>query len=226
MFVKTALAGFTLLLAHRGFGQAQIDLPCAADDRACILQAMLEHDSRELATWQSALAVPLADRVGPAPPTIVEYLHLDNIRNGFPERPRTATLDPAFIADVNAALTELPASVTRLVEPHLAGLYFVDELGGTGYTEVVRDADGNPAAAFIVFDAAVLAQRTANAWATWKENTPFTAGADVSLVARIEEERNDTRRNAIQYILLHELAHVIAVTSGIHPMGRSRCRQG
>lgn len=217
MKMSALLATVALLVSPACFAQLLPKLPCGDQDQQCALQAMLNHETRRLESWQAMIAVPVGERIGPAPPQLVEYLNLDNIKNGYPERPRAALLDAGFVADVKTAFAELPASVRALVEPRLAGLFFVEDLGGTGYTEYVRDLDGKPVAAFVVFDAAILGQRTANAWATWKENTPFMADPGFDLVARIETDSGDSRKNAIQYILLHELAHVIAVVSGIHP---------
>ena len=71
---------------------------------------------------------------------------LDNISNGYAERPRAATLDGSFLADVQGAIADLPPDVWRLFGRRLLGVYFVEDLGGTGYTDVVHDAAGNPVA--------------------------------------------------------------------------------
>lgn len=136
---------------------------------------------------------------------------------GFPERPRAASLDAALLADVKGAIADLPAPLWNLFGERLVGVYFVGGLGGTGYTDYVLDAQGKPVKGFIVLDAAVLAGQRGNAWATWKENTLFKGDAAVRLDARIEADGNDNRRNAIQYILLHELGHVLSIGSDIHP---------
>jgi hypothetical protein len=66
-----------------------------------------------------------------------------------------------------------------------------------------------------VLDPSVLAQ--SKRLGTWKENTPFKPSTEFRLSAVIEEESQNTRKNAIQYILLHELAHVISIGGKIHP---------
>jgi hypothetical protein len=60
-------------------------------------------------------------------------------------------------------------------------------------------------------------QHTANSWATWRDGTPFKPGSGWKLGARIADGNDDTRANAIQYILLHELGHVLSVGASIHP---------
>lgn len=178
---------------------------------------MRDHAAIKLAFWKSALSLPAGERVGPAPPELVQYIALDNIANDYPERPRATSPDPGLLADLKSAIADLPPEIWALFPKRLAGLYFVDGLGGTGYTDYVFDARGKPVAAFVVLDAGVLARQSANAWATWKENTPFKADTRYKLEARIEAANGDNRKNALQYILLHELGHVFSVGTDIHP---------
>jgi hypothetical protein len=197
--------------------QTAAALPCAETDKACAQAALKGHAASRVANWQAMLSLPVAERIGPAPPQLVEYITLDNIANGYPERPRAARLDAALLADVKGAIADLPPAIWRLFGARLVGVYFVDGLGGTGYTDYVFDAQGRPVKGFIVLDAAVLAGQSANAWATWKENTPFAESAEYRLDARIEADGKDNRRNAIQYILLHELGHILSIGGAIHP---------
>lgn len=178
---------------------------------------MKNHVAGRIESWQAALSVPVGERIGPAPPHLVEYINLDNIKYGYPERPRAAKLDADLLADVRAAVADLPPKIWALFGERLVGLYFVENLGGTGFTDYVLDQEGKPVAAYVVFDAAVLARTTANEWATWKENTPFKPDAAYTLNARIEADSGDNRKNAIQFILLHELGHVLSVGTDIHP---------
>ena len=178
---------------------------------------MKNHVAGKVGTWKEMLSRPVAERIGPAPSSLVEFITLDNIANEYPDRPTAAIMDAGLIADVKAALAALPPKVRDSFDQQLVGLYFVNGLGGTGYTDYVVDSKGQPVAAYIVFDAAVLSKKTANEWATWKENTPFKPDPFYKLHARIESDSDDNRKNAIQYILLHELGHVFSVGKQIHP---------
>lgn len=211
------LALLSCLASEPALAQVAPAFPCTDTDAPCADKAMSGHAASSLATWRGAMSVPAAQRVGPAPPLLVEYIRLDNIKNAYPQRPRAATPDAALLADVDAAIAELPGAVWGLFGERLAGLYFVEDLGGTGYTDYVFDSHGRAVAAYVVLDIGVLARMRANAWASWKENTPFKAGPAYRLEARIEDDANDNRKNAIQYILLHELGHVLSVGARLHP---------
>lgn len=192
---------------------------CDPLDKACIVKAYQNHPARKRSSWKLELDKPRAQRVGPAPQYLLDYIAMGNIVGGYPERPRPAVLETAFMTDVNAALAGIPAEVLSLVDGSLVGIYFVEQLGGTGMTDYVLDDDGKPAGAFIILDVGVLRRLTANAWATWKENTPFQAdpSGHFKLNATIEMSDNDNRIQALQYILLHEIGHVLSVGRSVHP---------
>ena len=217
MDVRWLLVAAALFASQCAFADPAIKLPCAYTDKACALKVAQGHAVHRLETWKAELARPVAERIGPASPQLVEYLNLDNIFHGYSEKPRAAKLDAAFLADVKGAIADLPPGIWRLFTERFIGLYFVEDLGGTGFTDFVVDKDKRQVAGYIVLDAAILGRQTANAWATWKENTPFKLQTVFKLDARIEEPAGDNRRNAIQYILLHELGHVLSIGGNIHP---------
>ena len=192
-------------------------LPCAATDRQCAFDAARNHPTKKQAFWDSALARPLAERIGPAPPELVELLALDNIAHGYPNKPRLPKLEAAFMADVRRAFDGIPASVRRHLDAKLAGIYFVEDFGGTGFADEIAAPNGEARSGFIVLDPSVLARHDANGWATWKDGTPFMPAPGWRLGARIEEDANNTRANAIQYILLHELGHILSIGADAHP---------
>jgi hypothetical protein len=214
---SACIAALVLALPLFAAAQAPAPLPCESNDRDCVRQALRNHPIRRLEVWQEPLARPLVERVDVASPALVEFLHWDNEANGWSERPRSSAAPAAFVAEVKAALADLPLPVQQLFVDRLAGVLLVDELGGTGYTDVVEDAAGNAVAGYIVLDASVLQGRTANEWATWKEASPFAADPQWQIEARIERDLQDTPRQAVQYILLHELGHVLSVGGNFHP---------
>jgi hypothetical protein len=186
----------------------------AGPDCAVILK---NHVIKSRAYWEQAFAKPIEQRIGPAAAELIDFITQDNIMQSFPNRPRPPSLAPEFLQDVQQAFTELPAAVKRRLEDKLAGIYFAEDFGGTGFTDAIADADGKESIGFVVLDSAILSAYVANAWATWKENTPFRHQAGFKLEAEIEEKSDDNRKNAIQFILLHELGHVLSIGEKIHP---------
>jgi hypothetical protein len=193
-------------------------LTCKAGDKACIVKMAKEHVTGKIAYWQPAFARPVELRIGAAPPALVERVNLDNMLQDVPNRARTAALPDDLIKDVRDAFAEIPPRIKRLLDGKLAGIYLVEDLGGTGFTDYIVDEQSKPVAGFILLDQSVLARQRANAWSTWKENTPFRPAAGYSLSAVIETPAQDNRKNAIQYILLHEIAHVLSIGANFHPL--------
>ncbi|HEX4333593.1 MAG TPA: hypothetical protein VH040_15750 [Usitatibacter sp.] len=170
-----------------------------------------------MAFWQSRFALPVEERTGVAPPELVQFLALDVINQGIPAEPRAATAHAGVLAEVRAVLAELPQSVKRRLSERLAGIYLAEDFGGTGFTDTIADDSGRKVAAFVVLDPNVLEKRTANEWGTWKESSPFTPDPRYALREKLEDAAHDNRRQAIQYILLHELGHVLSVGGHFHP---------
>ena len=190
---------------------------CRESDKTCLKEAQRKHPVAQAAFWQAQLAKPFEARIGAAPAELVDYVLLDNLLNGFPERPKIPSITPEFRRDIDTAMAEIPQPIRRALEKRLAGIYLVQGLGGSGFTDRFFGADGKPAGAYIILDIDVLSARKANEWATWKERTPFKPNNNTTLMATIETPENDTRKNAIQYILLHEIGHVLSVGQGLHP---------
>jgi len=90
-------------------------------------------------------------------------------------------------------------------------------IGATADTTNIYNANGKGvSAARIALDVDALT-RTANEWATWKEGTPFSEGGEWHVKMTIEEQKDNNVKNAVQYILIHEIAHVIAAIYEIYP---------
>lgn len=209
-----------MLLAMFAFAARAASQPtpaCGPGDSECAARALAASPVKRLAFWKAAFALPLEQRVGAAPREVIDLLALDNLSHGYPEHPRASTATDELRAEVVAALEAIPEPVKRHLSERLAGILFVDDFGGTGFTDSIADEKGRKSRAFVVLDPTVLQQRTANAWATWKDNTPFKPDGRHELKTTIEDATDDNRRQAIQYILLHELGHVLAVGERFHP---------
>jgi hypothetical protein len=181
------------------------------------MEARSQSPIRKIGFWKAALEKPLWQRTGPAPAELVTYLALDNIMQGIPNTPQSVAVSDALRDDVKAALDELPSSVKQLLSDKLLGVHFVRDLGGTAYADQVAGDASHAAAGFVVLDMEVLGSHRANSWATWKENSPFKADPRFRLEVELERDGGNTRKNAIQYILIHELGHVLSIGRALHP---------
>lgn len=198
-----------------GAPQALSQDPCG-EDLDCLRQQYATHEVKTVNFWRTFQSAPIDQRVFIAPAQLLDYLNLDNRLNGFPNHPMAATPVAQFLQDLNAAISEIPPVVKSLVDAKLMGIFLVRDLGGTGFTDYVYDEQQHAVGAFVVLDVEVLTE-PANTWDTWKENTPFTPDPEFTLQATIEAEADDDRKQALQYIVLHELGHVASVGSMIHP---------
>jgi len=186
------------------------------DDMDCLRGLYDNHPVKNVKTLHAYQALPFERRVVVAPKKIRDYINLDNRLNGVPNQPKRARVEPQFMEDLEGALADLPEPVKNLVDSRLMGIFLVQDLGGTGLMDNVYNDNGESVGAFVVLDVDVL-NRMANEWATWKENTPFQPDPEFDLQARIETAPNDDRKQALQYIILHELGHVASIGRHIHP---------
>ncbi|MBL8514151.1 MAG: hypothetical protein JNJ55_09205 [Betaproteobacteria bacterium] len=193
-------------------------IPCRDTDAACAHEKRLKSPIRSGSFWKTAFDKPVTERLGVAPEELLVYLNLDNIVAGVRERPRAARITPELMADIKLAVASIPAAVWKLAGSKLAGIHFVENLGGTALSDYVKGGWFAKDGGFIVLDTGILAQYKANEWATWKENTPFIRDATFRLEAAIENDAGNTRANAIRYILLHEIGHIVSVGTNVHPV--------
>ena len=178
-------------------------------------EELAAHPVRQSDYWKGFETRPWADRLLPASPEFIDFLRKDNLLQGYPQRPRPVRVDENYKADIRAALESIPVALQALVSDKFVALMLADDLGGSGYMDSVLDADGRPVAAFLVLDPTVL-DRKANAWASWKDSTPFKADPAYQIQTHLEEPAGDTRRNALRYILLHELGHFVGMDPAVH----------
>ncbi|MEM7209907.1 MAG: hypothetical protein AAF434_18955 [Pseudomonadota bacterium] len=188
----------------------------ACETQECLIHAMRQHPVRKIDRWDNNLNSPIYDRIQNAPADIINYIEIDNRANGFPSGVRAAE-NGIGIKDVQSALRDIPETVLNHFEKSLVGIFLVENLGSSGYVESIADHEGRFIAGFIVLDASVLA-RTANEWATWRDNTAFVQDATCCEIrTTIAERHKDNSLGAIQFILLHELGHVLSITRNTHP---------
>ena len=160
--------------------------------------------------WDQSYDLPLLERLGPAQDEIIHHVTQVNLAMDVPERPSSAAVDAAFQADVRAAIAGMPQSVQALLDGVLLGVRFARQLGSSAISDIVVTGEGVILGVVVALDVDAFESRTANAWASWKENTPFAPEAGLTLTAQIALPDDDTRQGALQYLLLHEFGHVLS----------------
>lgn len=178
-------------------------------------EALRKHEARKAYSYKDWGKRPVLERIWPAPEFLVDYLRKDNELNGYAEIPVSKKLDDLSLADLQGAISGLPEAVKKQIRDHLVGIFTVSNLGTTGYTEILDEFEVNRLG-FIVLDMDYL-EKTANAWATWKENSPFKMKGPYRIKATIEPKETDNRIQAIQFILIHEIGHLTGAVNDVHP---------
>lgn len=207
-----AIAALSLPIAAQVSGAG----PCKAGDFKCAQEAMQKHPIRSPAYWEAWRNRPLDERIAIGPPEMVEFLKLDVLANQIPLSPSAPAADDEMLGELRQAVKELPANIRSMLDRRLLGLFLVNDFGGTGISDAVRWSK-REGAGFIVLDPKVLRQRVANDWAAWKENSPFRDDGNWRIEAIIADKGDNLRQRAVQYILLHEIAHVLATRDTVHP---------
>jgi len=167
--------------------------------------------------WTARHPLPFHERILPLPAEVRDFVHHVNAATGVDAVPVAAIPDARLRADLREALLGMPAAVRALVDPLLLGICIGRGLGSSGITDIVADAQGRILGCVVLLDLDLLETHTANSWATWKENLPFATGAGFSLSATIATPEQDTRANALQFLLLHEFGHVLTADGDFLP---------
>jgi len=173
-----------------------------------------EHKARTVSVWTDWQKKDIREKIRPAPDFLVDYLRIDNSLNGYNQVPRPAEHWQSFAEEDFQAIDEFPPEVKSHLNEHVIGIFLVVDLGTSAYAEVLKDFTHH-SQGFIVIDSQAL-DRKANEWASWRENTPFKPCAGLETRVLIEPEALDLRKNALSYIILHELGHLVGVAKGSH----------
>jgi len=223
----------TILLLGPAAGLARAD---ATTDREQLQEQITQSAILQIDFWGLAWTNrPLAERLHPAPPLLVEKIRLENQLMGFQERPVPVPAPPEIAVAVEAIRQKLPSEIRTLLDRRLIGIFTVNQLGGTGYSEVIYNRNHEEYYGIIVVDATLLKKKQANRWAAWKINSMFrpVTGSSVRIRAIMENGLADSTLNSIRFILLHEFGHILGMATRVHPSwletqagGRPACPAG
>ncbi|MGE0615449.1 MAG: hypothetical protein AB7P04_07400 [Bacteriovoracia bacterium] len=149
---------------------------------------------------------------------LVKYLRVLNQFQGYSEIPSEAH-PPESVRDlVDRAYAQLDPAVHLLLGDALVGIYLMENLGSSAIAVDVWDDRQKVVGGVIALDIGWL-NRAANEWATTKENTAFQKEKSYQLKVKLAEAGKNTREAALQYILLHEIGHIIEQTRRLNPPG-------
>ncbi|MDB5803014.1 MAG: hypothetical protein JWN73_336 [Betaproteobacteria bacterium] len=215
---RRVLVGVLVLLA--------LILACLFIPRAA--EEYLWHNAqvvRRLEYWNRMPSLPLQQRVSTPDPVMMDYIHISSSRAGWNERSKAYIPDAGFRRDLDAAIAALPAAVRRAADDKVAGIMLVQYGNFSGMALSINDEHGVPVKGFIVVDAYDFAEGGANEWLTWKENEPFESGVRWKLSAQIERPGENTRARALEFLLLHEIGHILVNGTDIGPPSQETADQ-
>jgi len=167
--------------------------------------------------WTALQRLPLQGRILALPDEARDVVRRVNDASGLAAVPAPVTPTLDWQMDLREALCGMPPQVLERVAPLLLGICLGRGLGSSGITDIVVDAQGQLLGCLVLLDVELLAPHGANSWATWKENLPFVRADGHTLEAAIAWPEQDTRAGALQYLLLHEFAHVLSAGGNFLP---------
>jgi len=168
--------------------------------------------------WTALQQRPLFERILAMPAEVCDFVRQVNLASGLDAEPVAAEPDAAMRADLQEALRGMPGCLLDPVDPLLLGICLGRNIGSSGVTDIVVDkADGRILGCVVLLDVDAFAGHTANSWASWKENLPFELEGGIALDVVIAAPEQDTRAGALQFLLLHEFAHVLTLDAGFLP---------
>ncbi|HYN77493.1 MAG TPA: hypothetical protein VES73_06855, partial [Lamprocystis sp. (in: g-proteobacteria)] len=146
----------------------------------------------------------LAARIQPAPPAITALARQRNLGNGVAIEPRPASLDHPVAQALARMLAEVPDGLRRLAQGQVGAIHLVQGNFGSARVEAMRDAQGRVFGGCILLNLDALA-RSANAWASWREESAFRAEDGYRIALTLEPAQTDSVEAALRFVFLHEL---------------------
>jgi hypothetical protein len=167
--------------------------------------------------WLALYAQPLHTRLTPPTADLQDFLSEYGRTHGLPGAVSLAP-NTDWQDDLAQALAPLPASLLDTLGKSILGIFFANGLDASGFTDMVALGDGSNNIGFvIVLDSQAFSQPSANAWASWKENSAFIADPQVQISVEIATAENDHRIQALRFLLLHEFGHILATMTDLCP---------
>ncbi|RZT10530.1 hypothetical protein SAMN05216319_1013 [Duganella sp. CF402] len=167
-------------------------------------------------TWANVFDLPIHQRYGPAPDEALRHIRQVNAGRMWTDT-RAAVPDDALLMRIQLALAELPQAVIARLQDSFLGVYFANGVGSSAVTDIVVSQRSEFLGLIIVLDLEALDHADANAWASWRERSPFDYSAAMTLDMRIADDYDDDLLHAIRFLLLHELGHALSAGRNFLP---------
>jgi hypothetical protein len=179
---------------------ARHDFITAEGEKVKILNDLfLSIPAKNLKSYSFNPTTSLAERVQPIPDFLINYLMKIDKRQDY----TSYTLSKAECAIINGYLLKLPPLHRKILKKRLIGIYFVNNLIGSGWVDYVLSDDNNMYA-IIVINPRTL-NNSLSTWLTYRENSCF-----INRSSEIRVEVDCCKEfSGLMYVLLHETSHIV-----------------
>lgn len=176
-----------------------------------------QHPPLKQSYWSHLRRLPLDERIIPAPERLIKMLKLGGDKHVVSDS------DPELIADIQQALNEFPEPIYQFLENHLVGVFIVSGLNTTAAVYNLPATLFRKPAGLIVINTSKMTH-SANAWHTNRIYRNFiqsesdaTSTEMWSIRSQIDASPESSRQSMLQFVILHEAAHIYASTFGLEP---------
>ncbi len=171
------------------------------------IREVLKSPQKQLENYSFDPESPLISRVKTAPLFVIKHLRRSDRMEGY----QTYRPLPREMTVISNALENLPPLAKKVLRDRLVGLYFIENLTGSGFTDWILDKNGR-VYCLIGINPLTLGM-TVSEWLTWKEKTAFRDdGSGVTLSIDCGQ-----KYSGFLGILLHEAAHAVDYIRTVTP---------
>ena len=176
------------------------------------------HPLRQKSTWENQPLPTYCHRLQIATPIVLNYLFLQNQQQHYnPAMVFPVELSAQEKNQLELALCSLPLFLRKLENEQLKGIFVVSNMATYAKAEYIQDKNGAPWGGMIFLDWDKIKGKKLNQLVTEKEIALWKGDAPSFLsVSYIDDSRDSIVQN-LRYILMHEMAHLMAVGRSFHP---------
>ena len=180
---------------------------CASTPYQTIEQMIKSVQAHNFSSYEFSAEVPLISRVQQVPDFVLAYLEeIDQIDSYMQYQPTDKEMSM-----IEEYLSLLPPLHKEVLQSRLLGIYFVENLLGSGLGDFALD-ENNKLYTFLVLNPETM-RKDISAWMTYRENTCYIQN---DAAFRLEVDCG-TEYTGLLYILLHEATHVVDYTMRYTP---------